>query len=164
MYEKVDVQDMCWAISVRASGLEGFQSADIVLPDLPISSLALGYDGVEAENIFEVREIVIGWFEALEKGLADNRFPDPRGLEISQERADKFIGMLDDEFMQESGRFGALKVATGPEFCRLSPRARRAFAQQVLQKAKQPKEILEEAIQRVRKGEVFPTSNPQAYC
>ncbi|MBI2020215.1 hypothetical protein HYS94_02230 [Candidatus Daviesbacteria bacterium] len=111
---------------------------------------------VEAENDFAVRAIIGKWFKYLEEGIANDRYPDPLNTTISQERADKLIEELDADFMIESGRFANLGVETGPEFFRLEPYAKRAFAQDIWSVMKTDKDIEMETVQRLNAGEELP--------
>lgn len=118
---------------------------------------------VEAENVMKVRELVCGWFNAMESGEANNRYPDPYGKAISQQKADKFIKELDDDFNKESGRFEGLSADVGPEFFRLKPHARLAFAQEFFSLVMTKAQIKKEAKRRVKAGVKFPAHTYGTY-
>jgi len=117
---------------------------------------------IEAENIFDVRAIIIEWFDALNDGTANDRYPDPICLEgppgkpITEERADKFIEELEADMLKEWMRFGSLGREAGPGFDRLEPHARMAFMQAVWQVMKTMDQIQEEAAERTKAKELPP--------
>lgn len=92
---------------------------------------------LEGENILKFYQIVQEWFEAMQNGTANDRFPDPTWkpkpflLALTQEIADKIVSELDSDFMVEYSRFPE-GLGSGPEFKRLAPHARVAFAQVVM--------------------------------
>lgn len=116
---------------------------------------------IEAEDIVAVWKIVQAWFERMEDGTARHRFPDPfwdharwgRKRPLTQQIADRIIAEMDADFEIERARF---PQGVGPEFARLPPHARLAFAQEVYGVIKTEGEIEEEATRRTRRGERFP--------
>ena len=118
---------------------------------------------VEAENVQAVWKIVQTWFELTQSGEVQHRFPDPFWNQdqhpdrrpVDTETADQLIAELDADFELERGR---LPGGLGPEFARLPPHARLAFAQEVWRASKSPKEIEGEATRRALMGEKFPSA------
>ena len=139
-----------------------FSTPRVHLPDETEEERALGEkrqaaaEWIEAENVFDVRAVLIEWFDALNDGTANDRYPDPTCLEgppgepITEERADKFVEVLEDDMLKESGRFRGLGKEVGPGFPRLEPHARLAFMQAVWQVMKTKEQIKLEAIDRIR--------------
>ena len=111
---------------------------------------------IEAENIMEIRAIVIEWYKALENGSAFKRFPDRKNKDVTMSQAKKMISNLDKDFMTESYRWEKLKVEAGPEFSRLPDCAQLAFAQQLKKTMKTSAEIATEATKRLLAGEILP--------
>lgn len=91
---------------------------------------------VEAENIALVWERVKLWFGLMQSGQADLRRPDPYWQPppgrkpLTQELADQLVHEIDEDFLFEKNRFPR-ETGLGPEFSRLSPQARLAFAQEL---------------------------------
>lgn len=112
---------------------------------------------LEAENIFAVFQLIIAWFKLMESGEAANRYPSPGGT-VTQEQADLLISELDADFAKESNRWpvDAEGKAWGPEFSRLLPHSRRAFAEEIRAILKTEAQILAEALERLAKGEKLP--------
>ncbi len=116
---------------------------------------------VEAENIYEVWKVTQHWFELMESGEAASRYPDPFWRDedfpgkapLTQEVADRLIEEMDEDFMLEKGRF---QGRAAPEFSRLPPHARIAFAQDLYRVMKTSAEIYKEAEERLARGEVLP--------
>lgn len=127
----------------------------------PVLEKAIAY--VEAENIFAVRALISEWFTAIESGEAETRDPDPFDNSVSQERADTLIQELDSDFDIENYRWGTLGVTKGPEYSRLSPKARIAFAQAVFKILKNEDVIIAEACTRLNNGEELPPNYPFEY-
>ena len=90
---------------------------------------------LEAVNILDVWKVVQDWFEAMQRGEANNRYPDPAWAngdgpmkkDVTQEIADRLVVEMDEDFDLERTRFPG---GRGPGFQRLAPHARLAFAQQ----------------------------------
>ena len=139
-----------------------FSTPRLLIPDETPEERALGEkrqaaaEWVEAENIFAVRAVIIEWFNALNDGTANDRYPDPTCLEgppgepITEERADKFVEELEDDMLKESVRFRGLGKEVGPGFPRLEPHARLAFMQAMWQVMKTKEQIKSEALERIR--------------
>ena len=127
----------------------------VIMPDETEEEKVLGEqllsarEWVEAENIFAVREVIIEWFNAMNEGVANDRYPDPLNLEgppgelITEERADEFVEAL------EQARFKGLGKEEGPGFPRLEPHARIAFMQAMWQVMKTDKQLRLEAKERL---------------
>ena len=115
---------------------------------------------VEAENMQKFwAEVIKVWFARLQDGTHIYYYPDPywkpkKGhLVLDQECADRLLTELDADFQLEAGRFPGSK---GPDFNRMAPHARIAFAQAVSDMLKSESEIHDEAEQRFKAGEQFP--------
>lgn len=108
---------------------------------------------VEAENSFSIRKIWNEWFYAIESGEAELRDPNPFDDSVSQARADRLVKEMDEDFDIEKGRWQSLGVEAGPEFSRLSPKARIAFAQEVFKVIKTDRQLIYEAVARLYRGE-----------
>ena len=116
---------------------------------------------VEAENVYEVWNLVQRWFELIDSGDAVNHYPDPNWddsqhpgkVSLTQDVADTFIEEMDADFMLEKNRF---QGRLAPEFSRLPAHARIAFVQQAYGVIKTSVEIKAEAERRVGEGETFP--------
>lgn len=117
-------------------------------------------DWVEAENMMAIRLILIEWFDALQDGTANDRYPDPLNMEapagkpITQERADLFVEELEEDMLMEKARFRGLKREAGPGYTRLEPHARIAFMQAVWRVMLTPEEIKSEARRRLKKKDL----------
>lgn len=91
------------------------------------------------EPVRKARELLEDWFGAMENGSVEQRLPDPLySVTISQERADKIVALLDEEFDRELSWASNPDVDgggynTGPGFSRLRPIQRLALAQQLHQ-------------------------------
>ena len=115
---------------------------------------------VEAENVEEVWRLVKRWFDIMQAGEAQNMLPDPfwqpkpGRRAISPEVADHLVSEIDEDFSNERARYikGSDGVARGPEFLRLPPHARLAFAQQVWDVMMTGAEIEAEAVKRWTRG------------
>ena len=114
----------------------------------------------EAVNIFEVRQTIIEWFNALQEGTANDRYPDPfiveapKGKLITQERADDFVEQLEADMLLEKARFGSLNRDAGPGFTRLESHAKIAFMQSIWSIMKTPQELMEDADRRFRERDL----------
>lgn len=116
---------------------------------------------VEAENVYEAWKVVQAWFDLMESGVAEYRYPDPYWSDehhpgkkpLTQEVADRFIEEMDADFMIEEGRF---QGRLAPEFARLPSHARMAFVQECYWVIKTATEIHEEAERRLAAREVMP--------
>ncbi len=116
---------------------------------------------VEAENVFEMWQLVQQRFELMESGEAADRYPDPFWRDddypekrpLSQEVADSFIEEMDADFMLEKSRF---QGRLAPEFARLPDASRLAFVQEGYKIVKTSAEIQKEAEKRLESGEVLP--------
>jgi hypothetical protein len=116
---------------------------------------------VEAENIYEVWKLVQRWFELMENGGADHRYPDPYWndedhpgkVTLTQDVADTFIEEMDADFMLEKNRF---QGRLAPEFIRLPAHARMAFVQDAYKVIKTSKQVEKEAKERLDSGETLP--------
>ena len=110
-----------------------------------------------AQNDMEVRQVIIDWFYALENGTAEMRLPDPRDETLTQEKADKIIKAIDDDFAIEKNRYHGLNVDKGPEFFeRLSPRGRFTMSQEILAVLLTPEQIEEIAAKKIKAREALP--------
>ena len=116
---------------------------------------------VEAENMMAVWRLVEDWFLAMEDGTADSRYPDPNWAQpgdrepLSQELADRIIEEMEEDFLIEERRMLNMGKKP-PEFSRLAPHARMAFAQQIYAIMKPLWAIREEAKERAAAGESLP--------
>jgi hypothetical protein len=116
---------------------------------------------VEAENVYEMWKLVQAWFEFIESGEAQNRYPDPYWSDenhpdkapLTQEVADRFIDEMDADFMLEKSRF---QGRLAPEFARLPAHSRMAFVQDAYQIIKTSSVINNEADHRLAAGEALP--------
>lgn len=116
---------------------------------------------IEAENVEAVWKVVQAWFESMEAGKAVDRYPDPfwtakdeeGRAPLTQELADHIIAELDADFELERGRF---PQGRGPQFVRLPPHARMAFAQELYRVMKTEADMEAEAARRASHGERFP--------
>ncbi len=116
---------------------------------------------VEAENIYEVWELVQMWFELVDSDSADNHYPDPNWddsqhpakVSLTHDVADKFIEEMDADFMLEKSRF---QGRLSPEFARLPSHARLAFAQEAYGILKTSVDINTEADRRLVAYETLP--------
>ncbi|MCI0438692.1 MAG: hypothetical protein L0177_06120 [Chloroflexi bacterium] len=116
---------------------------------------------VEAENVFEMWKLVQQWFDFIESGEAQNRYPDPFWKDedypdkrpLTQEVADAFIEEMDADFMLEKNRF---QGRLAPEFIRLPSYARIAFVQDAYRIIKTSGQINEETDKRLATGEKLP--------
>ncbi len=116
---------------------------------------------VEAENVYEVWNLVQRWFDMISSWEAMNRYPDPLWndedypdkVPLTQEIADNFIEEMDADFMLEKSRF---QGRLAPEFARLPPHARLAFVQEAYRVIRSTAEIHEDAGERLSVGEVMP--------
>ena len=116
---------------------------------------------VEAENVFEVWKIVQRWFEMMDNGDYFDRYPDPNWRDedhpqftaLTMEVADKFVYEMDEDFLVEKNRFQG-KLA--PDFGRLPEHSRLAFVQECYLTMKSSVQIREEAMERLKAGEVMP--------
>lgn len=139
-----------------------YAAKDFIRRRLPQDS---AYDWLEAENDAAVWAIVQKWFEYMESGQAAHMYPDPapqpkRGCKpLTPELADYLIAELDDDFNEERGRF---PEGHGPEFSRLLPHARLAFAQELYGAMKTGKELETAAKQAIREGLLLPPPMPDA--
>jgi hypothetical protein len=120
------------------------------------AELAEASGWIEACNIMELRLLISDWFRALEDGSVEHRHPDPTDNTITQERADRLVVELDADFEMEHGRFANLHADAGPQFTRLSPITRIAFAQAVFAVVRDLEDIEREAWERLRDGEKLP--------
>lgn len=117
-----------------------------------------------AQNDMAVRAIIIDWFYALENGTAELRLPDPRDNVLTQDKADRIIQTIDDDFYSEHNRYSGLHVDKGPEyFLRLSPRGRFTMAQEILSVLMKPEQIEEEAARRIKNKETIPNMDEVVY-
>ena len=109
-----------------------------------------------------IRNLVCRWFELLQAGQADGRYPDPQWQQpkgkksLTPELADHLIAELDADFELERHRFPESDPDNGPAFHRLKPWARMAFAQEFWGLAKTEAQIEEEAHYRLKSGEKLP--------
>ena len=93
---------------------------------------------VEAENTVEAWNLVQEWFEMMESRVADDQYPDifwedgnyPFLKPLTQTLADELIDEIDADFMLEKSRMETANKSA-PEFSRLAPHARMAFAQAI---------------------------------
>ena len=116
---------------------------------------------VEAENIFQMWELVQKWFELMESGEAENRYPDPFWKDedfsdkvlLTQEVAHAFIEEMDADFMLEKNRF---QGRLAPEFARLPAHARMAFVQDAYKIIKTSHQINDETDKRLSSGDSLP--------
>lgn len=114
---------------------------------------------VEAENIENVFALMQAWFKKMESGEADSITPDPRwkprhsDFEMTTELADKIITEIDADFDLEKSRF---QGRGAPDYNRLNPTARIAFAQEIYDNLMTLEEIEAEARRRLAEGEEFP--------
>ena len=114
---------------------------------------------VMAENDMAVWKVVCKWFRYIEEGEAAFKFPDPDfkprnpKVSITQETADLLITEMDDDFALEKSRW---PDGRGPEFSRLPPHARVAFAQELHLATKTMDEMAAEAKKRLKRGEQLP--------
>ena len=116
---------------------------------------------VEAENVYEVWKLVQRWFDLIESGNAEHRYPDPHWdddaytgkVGLTQDVADKFIEEMDSDFMLEKSRF---QGRLAPEFIRLPAHSRLAFVQDAYQILKTSVDINSEAESRLAEGEALP--------
>ena len=138
-----------------------------VQPPKPSTPEAIAFAWVEAENIIAIRAIVCRWFELLQAGQADGRYPDPQWQQpkgkkpLTPELADRLVAELDADFELEKHRFPESDVNNGPCFHRLKPWARMAFAQEFYNAIKTEAQIEEEAVSRLKAGEKFPPPEVQ---
>ena len=113
-------------------------------------------DWVEAENMMDIRRVLIEWFDELQDGTANDRYPDPTKMEapvgkpITQERANLFVEELEDDMLIEKARFRGLKKEAGPGYTRLEPHARVAFMQSMWRTMMTAEEIKAEARKRLK--------------
>ena len=118
-----------------------------------------------AQNDMEVRQVIIDWFYALENDIAELRLSDPRDKKLTQEKADKIIQTIDDDFESEHNRFSILGVDKGPEFFeRLSQHGRFTMAQEILSVLMTPEKIEEEAAKRIKNRELVPERYSAGYA
>lgn len=116
---------------------------------------------VEAENVYEMWKLVQTWYDMINSGEAENRFPDPYWDDskhsdkavLTQELADTFIEEMDADFMLEKSRF---QGRLAPEFIRLPAHARIAFVQDAYGLIKTSATINSEADERLAGGETMP--------
>ena len=123
----------------------------------PTDPQACAIGWVEAENDMAVRAVYNKWFGWLEDGTADDHYPDP-DLPVDADYADRLIAELDDDFEKES--LMRVDAEAYPEYRRLSPHARLAFAQDIRGIIKKQPVIVEEALRRLAAGEIFPPGQP----
>lgn len=112
---------------------------------------------VMAENIMEVRNLIIDWCDALNDGSIKHRLPDPFN-KMTQNEADKLIKILDDEFDYEfRNRASNLGVEKSVDLSeRLSSSQRLAMAQAIRATKKSRSQIATEVRERQKAGEVLP--------
>jgi len=112
---------------------------------------------IEAENIEKVWDLVTEWFHAMESGETEMRRPDPffeppEGLEdLTEEIADSIVEEIDLDFALEAGRMKS-RGQLPPEFKRLGPEARMAFAQEIYHLLKSQADIEAEAKELMNQG------------
>lgn len=122
----------------------------------------------ESLNIYHVWEKVQEWFELMESGDAENRYPDPFWNDadypdktaLTQDVADEFIAEMDADFMLEKSRFQGRLV---PEFSRLPPHSRMAFVQDMYKIIITSAEIERRAIESMEAGLTLPPKNKQEW-
>lgn len=112
---------------------------------------------VMAENIMEIRNLVIDWCNALNDGSIKYRLPDPFN-KMTQDEADKLIRILDDEFDYEfRNRASNLGVEKSVDLSeRLSSPQRLAMAQAIRATKKSRAQIAAEVRERQKAGETLP--------
>ena len=108
---------------------------------------------VEAENNYAIHQVKVRWFYLMEQGLADLHRPDPFDDTISPELADLVVADTDADYEEERSRW---PEGRGPEFSRLSPSARMAFAQELARITQSDAQIEAEAQTRLAAGETLP--------
>ena len=124
-------------------------------------SLSKALAWVEAENTVVTWKLFQAWFEMMESGIADDQYPDifwkdddyPTLKPLTQDLADELIAEIDADFMLEQSRF---RERSAPEFDRLVPHARMAFAQAVYRVTLSSEEIARKAEELVKDGETIP--------
>lgn len=115
---------------------------------------------IEAENIMQLREIVCDWYYALENGSIQYRLPDLMDNNVTQNKADDLIQILDEEFEIETIQRGhVLDIDCGPNLFRMHPTQRLAFAQSFYAKMLTEEQIEEQAWLRLKAGEKLPPLN-----
>ena len=112
---------------------------------------------IMAENIMEVRNLVIDWCKSLDDGSIKYRLPNPLG-DLTQRQADKIILILDDEFdMEFRTRSAGLGLTAQTDLTnRLEPQQRLAMAQAIKSVKKSKIQIAREARKRLDAGESLP--------
>lgn len=116
---------------------------------------------VEAENAIEIWGLIQEWFEMLENNTAIHQYPDifwendkyPDLKPLTQDVADEFVEELDADFMLEKNRF---QGRGAPDFNRLAPHSRMAFAQAFYRITMSEKQITEKARELVDAGTKIP--------
>ena len=122
---------------------------------------------VEAENVYEVWNLVQRWFQLIDSGDAVNHYPDPNWddsqhpgkVYLTQDVADTFIEEMDADFMLEKSRF---QGRLAPEFARLPSHARLAFTQEAYGIMKTSADRNAEADRRLATGETLPPAQKVA--
>ena len=125
------------------------------------SDVAKARAWIEAENVYEVWQIVQKWFDFMKAKLVGHQLPSPYWQDdlypdktkLTQSVADLLVKEIDEDFMLEKTRFMGRKA---PNFSRLPPGARLSFAREIYRVMKSQKAINIEADERLAKGEVFP--------
>jgi len=108
---------------------------------------------IEAENVMELKKLLVKWFYMMEDGTAFMKKPDPLNSSWNEKRARKLVEELDLDFNIESTRWPSYDVEEGPEYIRLTGGSLIAFAQEYDKIRKKYSEIKEEAKRRLDKGE-----------
>jgi len=105
---------------------------------------------VEALNIEQIWAVAKRWFALMQSGEARLRYPDPLWQPkpgrkpLTQDVADFIVAEMDEDFLIERGRFPR-ESGLGPEFSRLPPHARQAFAQELYDVMKTTAELKADA-------------------
>ena len=118
---------------------------------------------VEAENTSAVFAVIMDWYNMLEAGIAELQYPDPAWRDsdypeltpLTPEHVDQLIAEIDADFEREHDRFPET-TRLGPDFGRLRPHARMAFAQAIYRVLKSEGQMEAEARSKPDAGEALP--------